>query len=484
MKSTPNLMNSSVASKLRVASLAALALAAFAAPSVRADDSGQIKQLQDQIQALQNQLNIIARKQEISDDSAAAAAKVQPTTSFGDNGFTYASADGANSFHLGTLIQVDSREFLGDGGGVLNNGLFLRRARIVLDGKFDKIYSYQFVPDFGNGSAGTATTPVILDANLTIAPTQELQFKIGKYKDPIGLEELQNDQYTAFVERSLVSDLEPSRDLGVEALGNLDGGTINYGLGVFNGTPDNLTSSGNSDYDNDKDVVARLFFQPWLTDKDSDLQGLGFGVAGGLGREKTHSGVTAGYKTDGQQTWFTYNAAVYADGDTWRFSPQAYYYVGPFGLLGETVVSTINARPTAPTGAIFTPKVEVENRASALTASYVLTGEDGTYTGVTPAQPFSWSGKTWGAWQVVARWEELRIDRNAFKGTSPLASPITNADEATSIGGGLNWYLTKSIRISQDFFDTRFGVLTRTAATPQILQHNEKALTTRVQLSF
>jgi phosphate-selective porin OprO/OprP len=292
-------MKPSLAPKLRAVSLAALALVAFAAPPLRADDSETIKQLQDQIQALQNQLNIIARKQEIADDNATAVAKATPKASFGDNGFTFATADGANSFHLGTLIQVDSREFLGDGGGVLNNGLFLRRARIVLDGKFDKIYSFQFVPDFGNGSAGTATTPVILDANLTIAPSQALQFKIGKYKDPIGLEELQNDQYTSFVERSLVSDLEPSRDLGVEALGNLYGGTVNYGLGLFNGTPDNLTSSGNSDYDNDKDVVARLFFQPWLTDKDSALQGLGFGVAGGLGREKTHSGVTAGYKTDG-----------------------------------------------------------------------------------------------------------------------------------------------------------------------------------------
>jgi phosphate-selective porin OprO and OprP len=476
-------MNPSLPSKLRAATLSALALAAFASTSLRADETQDIQALQAQIQALQEKLNILARKQEISDDNAAAAAKALPKVALADSGLVISSPDSSSSFHVGTLVQVDSREFLQDGGGVLNNGLFLRRARIILDGKFDNIYSWQFVPEFGNGSGGTANAVSILDANLVIAPTQALQFKFGKYKTPIGLEELQNDPNTFFVERSLVSDLEPSRDLGAEALGVLDGGVVNYAIGIVNGTPDNLTASGNSDYDNEKDGVARLFLTPF-TDKESPLHGLGFGIAGDLGREKTHSGVTAGYKTDGQQTFFTYNPAAYADGDSWRFSPQAYDYVGPFGFLAETVTSTINARPTAPTATSFPKKVQAENHASALTASYVLTGEDASYNGVTPAQPFSWSGNTWGAFQLVARWEELRIDRNAFYGTIPLASPITNAYEAVSTGVGLNWYLNKAVRLSQDFFDTRFGILTPAAATPQILLHREKALTTRVQVSF
>ncbi len=95
-------------------------------------------------------------------------------------------------------MQFDSREFLGDGGGVANNSFILRRARILLDGKLDKIYSFQLVPEFGNGSGGTATAVAILDANLTIAPTQAVQFKFGKFKTPIGLEVLQGDPSTFF----------------------------------------------------------------------------------------------------------------------------------------------------------------------------------------------------------------------------------------------------------------------------------------------
>ncbi len=469
-----------------------LALAFAAAnPCLRASDSGEIKQLQDKIQALEQNLNglqqelsALEQKQKQRDEADAAAARAGPKASFSDSGLVVASGDGAHSLHLGGMVQLDSREFFGDGGGVANNSFILRRARITVDGRLDKIYSFQVVPEFGNGSGGTANAFTLLDANLTIAPTPALQFKFGKFKTPVGLEELQGDPATLFVERTLVTDLQPNRDLGAEALGSLNGGVLSYSAGLFNGTPDNLSSSGNSDFDNDKDAVVRLFAQPLVNAKDSPLQGLGFGIAGSLGREKTHSAVTSGYKTAGQQTFFAYNSAVYADGDVWRLSPQANYYAGSFGALAEYVVSTINLRPGAPTATTFPKKVELENKAWAVTAGYVLTGEDATYAGVTPAQPFNWTNGSWGAWQVVARYENLRIDPLAFQGPAPLASTATNAKEASAWGVGVNWYLTKAVRVTQDFFDTHFTKAGTAAPTTQILQHNEKALTTRVQLNF
>jgi phosphate-selective porin OprO/OprP len=464
--------------------LAALALASLGSPPLRADEAGDIKQLQAEIQVLQEKLNALASRQEKADAQAAAAAKTAPKVSVADNGLVVTSPDAASSIHVGALVQADSREFFPGGGSSPNTSFILRRARLVLDGRLDKTYSWQFVPEFGNGSGGTATTVALLDANVVIAPTQEFQFKMGKFKAPIGVEELQNDPNTSFVERSFASNLMPSRDVGAEILGNLGGGRANYALGLFNGTPDSLTSSGNSDFDNDKDLDARLFLTPFALDKESPWQGLGFGIGGSIGREKTHAAVTAGYKTDGQQTFFAYNGAVFADGDVWRLSPQAYYYHGPFGALAEYVVSTVNVRSTAPTATSFPPKTQLENKAGQVMAGWVLTGEDAAYAGVTPAHPFNWSDDTWGALQVVARYEQLRIDPKAFVGASPLASPATNASKAEAVGLGLNWYLTKAVRVTQDFFDTRFHVGSLTAATPQILRQNEKALTTRVQVSF
>ncbi|HVW20243.1 MAG TPA: porin [Opitutaceae bacterium] len=463
--------------------LAALSLLAIA-PASRADDAAEIKALQAQIQALQDKVNLLARKQEIADANSAAAAKALPKVSVGETGLGVASPDGGSSLHLGSLVQFDSREFLQDGGGVANNGFFLRRARIIVDGKLNQIYSYQFVPEFGNGSGGAATTVSILDANLTIAPTRALQFKFGKYKTPLGLEELQSDSYTFFTERSLVTDLEPNRDVGAQIQGSLENGALSYSLGLFNGTPDALSSSGNSDFDNDKDVVGRLFLTPFINRKDSPLQGLGFGVAASEGREKTHSAVTSGYKSDGQQTFFSYGGAVYADGEVWRFSPQAYYYAGPFGFLGEYVASAVNLRPNAPSATASPAKTQLINRAGSIAGSWVLTGEDASYAGVTPAHPFSWANGTWGAWQVAARWEQLKIDPRAFAGSSPLASPATTANEATAVGAGLSWYLNRAVRITTDFYDTRFHVTAANASTPQVLRHDEKAIDSRVQLSF
>ena len=212
-----------------------------------------------------------------------------------------------------------------------------------------------------------------------------------------------------------------------------------------------------------------------MTDKESALKGLSAGVAVSDGREKGATALTGGYKTDGQQTFFKYNATVVADGQVWRVSPQGYYYVGPFSALAEYVESTVNVRPTA-TGA----KAELKNKAWDGQLGWVLTGEDATYTGVTPRTPFNWDEGTWGAFQVVGRYSDLKVDPNAF----PLfASATTNAEEASAWGAGLNWFLSRPVRISLDYFLTHFKDPVPTSST-QILRQDERALTTRVQLFF
>ena len=85
-----------------------------------------------------------------------------------------------------------------------------------------------------------------------------------------------------------------------------------------------------------------------------------------------------------------------------------------------------------------------------------------------------------GAWQIVARYSDLKIDRKTF----PLfASPSANAGEASSLGVGLNWYLSKTVRTSLDYFQTHFTNPVP-ASSLQILRQDEQALITRFQLNF
>ena len=451
------------------------ALAAFTALSTvmltrgAADDTdAEIKALRAQIQLLDQRLHELETKQRLKEQQDAAAAKTASRVTVSDKGFSLASADGASAIRFGGLVQLDSRLYFGDGGGVYNNSFVLRRARLISEGTLGRIYSFQIIPELGGSSVS------MLDANFTIAPSSALQFKIGRFKEPVGLELLQSDSATFFAERSLVSDLVPNRDLGVQVGGTFGDGRITYALGVFNGVPDAANTS-NVDFDNDKDAVGRVFAQPFKNDKNSSWRGLGLGVAGSFGRQKGAAAVTAGYKTEGQQTFFKYNSSVVADGPTWRLSPQAYYYNGAFGALGEYAVSAVNVRSSA-TGA----KAGLAHRAWQLVTGYVLTGEEASFSSLAPRQPFSWENGTWGAWQIVARYSNLKLDPNTF----PLfASPTTNAGEAFAASLGINWYLSGTVRTSLDYFQTHFDLPASPSST-QILRQDEKVLLSRLQLSF
>jgi phosphate-selective porin OprO/OprP len=202
-----------------------------------------------------------------------------------------------------------------------------------------------------------------------------------------------------------------------------------------------------------------------------------------VGRQNSTNGatgsLTSGYKTDGQQTWFTYRSTATAQGETWRISPQADYYHGRFGAMAEYVVSTVHAANGA-------NHQDLNNRAWQLSGSYVLTGEDSSYLGVVPKTNFSPADGTWGAFELVARVENARIDDNAFVGgANSLANPSTAARSATGYSAGVNWYLSKTVRASFDYFHTNFDLYHGAApATNSPIYTDENAFLTRLQLIF
>lgn len=433
-------------------------------------DSAELQVLRDQVQALQQQLKVLARQIELKEEAATAAALTTPKITVNDKGVTLASADAANSLKIRGLAQLDHRLFFND-GGIVNNAFVLRRARLILEAQFAKNFTFQIVPEFG----GSAVS--IVDANLGVTVSPALLFKLGRLKAPVGLELLQSDSWTFFNERSIVTNLVPNRDLGITAGGDLLGGRLNYTVGVFNGVAD-AASTTNTDFDNEKDFSGRVFVSPFKNDAGSAVQGLSFGLSCSYGRQKTAAGRTTGYRTDGQQTFFSYLGTTIADGPTWRVSPQLDYRNGSLGVISEYVLSTVNVRPSA-TG----PKVELQNKGWQLAAGYVLTGEDSSYNGVVPATNFDFSKGTWGAFEVVGRYANVKIDGAAF----PLyASPAASAQGASSVGLGLNWYLGKTVVFKIDYYQTAFDFAAGAPASPTTpaLRQDEKSFITRFQIAF
>ena len=70
------------------------------------------------------------------------------------------------------------------------------------------------------------------------AITPALNVRVGRFREPVGLEQLQSDAVAFFNERSLVSQLLPGRDLGIQVWGDVLGGRLSYAVGVFNGIAD------------------------------------------------------------------------------------------------------------------------------------------------------------------------------------------------------------------------------------------------------
>jgi len=453
---------------LRKSAPALLALLALPA-ALPADE---VSALREQLRQLEQKILILERKQELKDETAKAAPK-PVTVAASDGRIEITSGDGATSLRLRGLVQGDYRWY--DSANDANDTFILRRARLIFEGKFNNLFSYVVQPEL----AGTIQ---ILDANLNVAFSPQVNLRVGKFKTPVGLEQLQSDPVAFFNERSVATNLTPNRDVGLALHGDVLNKTVNYTVALLNGVPDGGNNvTGAADFDSDKSVAARVFATPFVNDKDSLLNGLGVGFAISAGDYATTAGRTGGYRTDGQQTFFSYDSSVVAAGKGFTWSPQGYYYNGPLGILAEYVGSSIEVqRPT------FGVR-EVKNFGYNLTVGYVLTGESASYRGVTPKTVFNPAAGTWGAFELVGRVSGLDVDDTVFAGpaASRLANPNTSATKLTAYGVGLNWYLSRSVRANFNLFQNKFDLAPGAApAANALIADDETTFISRLQVSF
>ena len=461
--------------------------AAAAGPSVPAPTPQQLQQQQQQLQQLQQQqlqqqalLRALEQRLQKLETGAAtgAAASAPPATSapapgaligsFGRDGYTLQSADGADAIHFRGNLSVDGRYFSDAYTPATADTWLVRKLRPTLEGTLDGRYDFRFMPDFGQGKA------ILQDGwgDARIAPW--LVFQFGKFKAPVGLERLQLEQYQRFIEASLPSDLLPYRDLGFKVGGNLDGGVLNYDAGSFDGAPDGGSTDGNSVPDADSTGRftwdGRLFAAPFLHSAVPGLQKLGFGVAEtyvrdeGVATTTTTTSLLAAYKTPGQQPMFSYrgdtvgaggdyNNATIANGMERRLVPQLYYYYGPVGLLSEYVQET--QQVSRQTSADTQRSATLRNTAWQVQGYWYLTGEQEGYDVSGPRRNFG-DGSP-GAWELVARYHEIHFDERAFSdGADSFANPASAPRAAHAIGMGVNWYLTHNFKVQLDYEITHY----------------------------
>jgi phosphate-selective porin OprO/OprP len=422
-----------------------------------ADPQAADSQTTDQkLQQMQNQIDLLSKAQAAAAKNCGAAVTADLT------GFTIRSTDRNFVLKIGADLQVDSRSIVSEGSGSIVDSIVLRRIRPTFSGTVFQYVDYFFRPDFGMGST------VIYDAYVELKYFKHFKLRAGKFKPGVGLERLQSDDDTSFVERGLPTLLVPSRDIGYQMSGDIVNRRISYSVGVFNGVPDNSLSD--SAVSNHRDYSARLFLTPFEPDENA-LSGLGFGLGSSFG--SVDGEALPAFKSFDQNSFFTFASGVTEGGHRSRLAPGAYYYLGPFGLLAEYAVTEEGLQK----GVVRHP---IAFRAWQTAGSYILTGEKKGFTSPTPKRNFDPANGGWGAVELAFRVGEFRAEEGIYD--YGFASPSTTPRVAHEVVGGVNWYLNRLFRISVDYGRTNFGGGATVAAG--INRPTEKALILRFQINF
>jgi phosphate-selective porin OprO/OprP len=373
-------------------------------------------------------------------------------------GFVVQSANGDYRLQFNSILQADGRFYENDTDRLATDTFLLRSARPILQGTVAGRFDLYLAPDFGQGQS------LIQDAYLDARFSPKARLRVGKMKTPFGLERLQAESNTLFVERALPTDIVPNRDVGIQLAGDLAGGVFSYAAAVLNGVADGASadlSSGDA-----RDAAVRGFLRPFRK-AGGPFRGLGLGVAATFGRQQ---GSLPVYRTPGQVVFFNYVQGATADGHRTRLSPQANFYGGPVGLIFEYARSTQRVRkdPAA---------TDVTNQAWQVAGSWLITGENATPSGVRPRKPFDPRKGQWGAFELAARVHGLTVGDEAF--TQGFADIKKSARKATAWGVDLNWYVTRNVRYVANFEQTKFD-----GGAPTGNRETETMVFFRAQLAF
>jgi phosphate-selective porin OprO/OprP len=266
------------------------------------------------------------------------------------------------------------------------------------------------------------------DYRLDIPVAERVTLSVGKQKEPISLERIMSLVFLPMQERAAVSDaLLPSRNFGAVFSGTGFDQRMSWGAGVF----DDSFVTGDNFGDSASQVVGRVTGLPFLTEDESNLIHVGFGLRYSNAEEGARPLTEPEFNN---APLFVDTGAFPADGAvaynlelSWRKGP---VWVGG-EYLGTRVDSPANGDP--------------DFGGYHVTASWALTGEMRSYIkniGIFSPLPVSKSVYQggWGAWETAIRWSEVDLTDGAVDG-----------GEMGILSLGLNWWLSPIFNVNLNY---------------------------------
>src|ERR1700730_9830263 len=187
---------------------------------------------------------------------SSASTNITFPVSFRRDGLWFSTEDHANQLHVHGYVQADDRMFSSNIHGEGLDTFLFRRIRPLFEGTLFNAVDFRFMPDFGQNN------PQIQEAYLELKSLPFAKLRVGKFKEPIGLEVLRSDRDLTFAERSLASDLVPLRYIGAQLSGSVLSDSVSYAGGYFNGSSDG-SNGALRPVSHGGEAAARVFLRPF-----------------------------------------------------------------------------------------------------------------------------------------------------------------------------------------------------------------------------
>ena len=454
---------------------------------------------------------------------------VTPVVKEKDGAFTLESANGRNSIQLTGRMHLDYRDSDIDGslgGGrtddrdtaSLADQFELRRARIGVKGKLAKDFKYEIVTNI----PGTATVDV---AYLDFAKYDQVQLRVGKFKQPFNLEEQISSNNITFMERSYINQTAPGKKLGLMVMGAPTAG-MTYAASVFQHNDVELNI--NADGKNSAAGRATLNFAEIMGNKEMVMhvgiagltsnyaigtasssqtatdystaastivqrgtinsfrsagRGLNNAFRGQVGGEQCHSTVI-NINTSAAQCASEFGASV----EQRAFGLEGIIATGPFKLMGEYSAGDYKAVQQA-------NSTKYDTKTYYLEAGYFITGEkyadsykNGVFSSFKPKNEFDIDKGQWGAIELAFRAEGYDVDNATFTGSGGRIQGSTRGAEAgaKTYTAGIRWILNPNLILKANYaqtnFDYAFAPIDVTSATAVV--DKERMMMFRTQYMF
>ncbi len=358
------------------------------------------------------------------------------------DGFIIMSEDGNFKLKINGYVQPQFQGLI-DTKDLNYDSFVVRRARVKFTVDIYKNFEFVLQPEF------EAKDYILRDAYIDLLHFREAGLRMGQFKIPFSLESLRSSSTIETVEKSMaVSNLRgmgKDRDIGVALHGKLFRDTIEYSLGIFNGT--GLNTSDNND---NKDVVGRIVLSPFKGKKGL-FENLSFGASLQAGKQEP-AAFEPKLNYSGAKKIFSVSPGV--DGFRTIGGAEVSYTYGPGAIIAEYIVADFQRRGLS----------DIRGEGWYLQLSCLITGD----------RKKTLKDVERGI-ETVFKIEQIDIDDNG--GYPDYIGQTVNASTF-----GINWYWNKFFKIMADF--VLYDIENLNAPGNQYKKANPKAFLVRSQLKF